>query len=281
MIIAKNPIITNIKKIFSSVKNENIPNKIVEDFDYFIQNGFIKKYKEPIEHGCRKNILIGERFLKLFNSSYPRLHSNSALEFKILKIKDNPRYQKILPKIVEIADKYFNKELSSIRIKMYKHYFTNLNSFETLSLKINTLKKLIQKYNCADCGERAEILQYNLLSNGIKAHKITMEVKNKSLLKRFNNDMNNHSFVVIGMKDGAILTNPKTWGNKAVIVDAWSKICLPAKDALQYFETLLNFNPNQNIIKYKTINKINIEKLFKAKKAENNKPFSNLISDFS
>ena len=44
-----------------------------------------------------------------------------------------------------------------------------------------------------------------------------------------------HAAILLGAKEKAEISNPKTWGNKAVIVDPWNKFVLPARDAMDYY----------------------------------------------
>ena len=52
-----------------------------------------------------------------------------------------------------------------------------------------------------------------------------------------------HCFSIFGLKRGANLLKPKTWGTDAVVVDGWSGSVLPAKEALQEFKQTFGFDP--------------------------------------
>lgn len=79
----------------------------------------------------------------------------------------------------------------------------------------------------------------------------------KALLEKTNGS---HTFLVTGLKEGADYKNPKTWGNKAIVVDPWSNIIMNANDAIEHFKETLNFNPNSHKIRFYNADSLNVEK---------------------
>ena len=47
------------------------------------------------------------------------------------------------------------------------------------------------------------------------------------------------------MSPSAEITDPKTWGNEAVVTDPWSNIVLGARDALDYFRKIFGIDSEQ------------------------------------
>lgn len=57
------------------------------------------------------------------------------------------------------------------------------------------------------------------------------------------------------MKQGAKISNPKTWGDDAVLVDTWSNQAEPASIGLKYLQEMFVFNPKTEYIEYIDPNK--------------------------
>lgn len=60
----------------------------------------------------------------------------------------------------------------------------------------------------------------------------------------------NHAFVVVDMAKGAKPSNPKTWGSKAVIVDAWTGQSKPAHEMILEYESIFDIDKKTEALKF-------------------------------
>ena len=96
--------------------------------------------------------------------------------------------------------------------------------------------------NAANCGEQATLLQDVFLKNGKEAHLVGIYFYNNNNTSAAEDDVINHGFVVSGLRADADITDPKTWGNEAVVTDPWSNVVLGAREALEYFRMMFGID---------------------------------------
>lgn len=90
-----------------------------------------------------------------------------------------------------------------------------------------------EQMGCGNCGEQSAIA-YVYLAEQVK-------LKNLDLMHRVNAD---HAFVVIGRKNGSLVSDYKTWGDKAVICDPWAESVYPCQDIpIKMYNYTDNFAP--------------------------------------
>lgn len=83
-----------------------------------------------------------------------------------------------------------------------------------------------------NCGESASLAKLGLEINGIKAKKVSLEgYKGKNVRTPLD-----HSFVIVNMAEDAEISNYKTFGKKAYVVDLWDGFVDYVDNAFKRFE---------------------------------------------
>lgn len=186
----------------------------------------------------RPKKLLGEAVLREFKNEMGYLKSSTYLGYRIVK------NESILPIKLE-------ENLLSKCIKLHKDIYDSFIVNDCLSSKFNSLdefneqlvRNIKRKGNKANCWEDMMIIYTKLLKKGETPLNLSIDVFDR-----------NHFTTVFGLKKGAKLEKPSTWGSKAMIVDAWfgNGFVKPAKEALKEIELILcvgRKNPQQ--VKYK------------------------------
>lgn len=200
-------------------------------------------------HSKKPVIRLGEQVIREFNNEFPKIKSSSALGIKILNNQDNPRVQHILP------------DLNRVRNIQLRDFFSMSDNieFETLDVFMKSTANLIKKNKLANCAEMAELIQYNLLKKGVKCHIIRLRVVDKTTGKVLRKDSFQHYFVVLNLNEAAKsekskfrYKDPKSWGNKAVIVDPWNNCgCDFAFNMIQKYERIFKVDKDNEILRFK------------------------------
>ncbi len=79
-----------------------------------------------------------------------------------------------------------------------------------------------------NCGEHAAVAFKHLTKNHPQLR-----------IEQIADIANDHVFVVIDRNPNSEINNPKTWGDTAIICDAWARKCFPAKDLDNELEKIL------------------------------------------
>lgn len=190
--------------------------------------------KSETPNELEDNINIGKNSLNTFNEQYPNLKSGTFNEdlFSFLKeyAKDETKLKELkslakentsISQLVEYLENYSNKQ----DIKSFKHNAKQL-----------TKDKAKGDANIKDCLDRAQIIQKNLQSKGINCRIGGLGHRN---FKR-----PEHAFAVIGLPDNADMSNPSTWGENAVIIDAWAGKVFKYADGIEYYSQFLRYDNN-------------------------------------
>jgi len=197
--------------------------------------------------GLKENLRLGEGVYKNFKKDFPVVRSNTFVDAKISEHLGSDKFKKLIPKLKHLEYKYGNG-VSTERKQRRGNNFS-------IPEYINNLRNVLAEKKYANCGEQAQIIQYQLFQKGEKPHIISMLFKYECL----GVNMNDHTFTVFGLKKGAELDNPKTWGNHAVVVDPWANIVMKSSDAIEYFKTKFLFKPERHVIQYELSDLINVE----------------------
>lgn len=187
--------------------------------------------------------LLGEKVLREFHNEMGFVKSNTKIGLVRMKLENSGilnRYGNFSKKLREKEQKLRNEIYDSFIAKdIFNERFQNIEVFEE-----KLVKNIKGKGNKANCWEDMMIVFAKLLKKGQNPY--NFEIRIHAQL----NDFANHFTTVFGLKEGADLTNPKTWGTKAVIVDAWANIAEPAITALEKIKTTLLAGRKLNCIEY-------------------------------
>lgn len=192
---------------------------------------------------------MGEKVVKAITQKYDGYQSSSKIAMKIDYPVKNKRFTQ------EFKIKLYNlclnthKKLLTLRGQMglphcgYNYY-------------ISHLKKCLAAYKVANCGELSNLTQAELINKGKTAYKLGFQIVPNEGEKAVNRTCDDHTFVVFGLKENADFSNPKTWGNKAVIVDTWGNVVAKADSAIRQFQTQFNLNPKVEHLEFSDSNLI-------------------------
>lgn len=196
-------------------------------------------------YGLKKNIEIGRKVLSEINNEFNRpMHSHTMVDAKILAHQDDPKFSKVVEKLKTLSQKQMAEHAEILAQRKY-------SSTGSLDETITRVYEDTKKYGYADCNERALVTYEKLSKKGLPAFNLNMIVENANQNGSNSAPIKNHIFSIFDVKKGAKISDPKTWGNNAVVVDWWSNTVMGFKDAEEYFKKVLNFNPEKEKISYK------------------------------
>lgn len=188
--------------------------------------------------GLKENLKIGEKVLKNFQQDFPSISSGTYLRLKILQHDDidSPVIDRLI-----VARRKCDKNIRSLRVLKAEN-----KPYLSVETYIDKLKSLIAVNKTANCNEIADLMQYDLINRGVQDSHISMLwVFNENPDRVFD-----HLFPVFGLKPGARLIDPETWGNNAVIIDGWLKFVKPAKEGLDYILQTFGFKPKTSELRF-------------------------------
>lgn len=189
---------------------------------------------------------LGETVLREFKQEMSSLKSSTDLLYRIDSLQDrgvirsNSRLSK---KIHEKANRMHGEILDPfLRDYIWDNKFLNYQDFRQ-----QLVENIKSKGNMANCWEDMMLIYTKLLEKGEKPHLLEI------IVNKANGCRSKHSTTVFGLKENADITNPKTWGTKAVIVDAWVNVVEPAFDFLEKMKTKLLETDKLLSVEYSTM----------------------------
>lgn len=188
----------------------------------------------------KQNLRIAEQILREFKQEYPYLRSQSFVKNKISSYIENPRFNVLYERLNKIEERN-NKMVSVLRENLCAPNFKTEDDYFLLE------KRLLKESGAANCDECADMIEFTLKKRKIKNKTIGQKV---TVHYRYGCDEDPdkaHCFNLIGLKPGADLQKPKTWGNNAVIIDGWKNIYGKALDMLEYYKDLFMILPKDTI----------------------------------
>lgn len=236
--------------------------------------------------GLKQDIEVSRQIVSGFHKELGRPKSNTFVEAKIYQHIDDEKYTDISIKLTYVKDKY-SRQIFRLReelknwLKMTQYTNSCLLKMDlvktrpviTLDEYMKKVKELVSKVGAANCEEYSDIVQYDHLKKGINANVVGVCVYSKYGDKF----LRNHSFCVRSLAQGAEVNNPSSWGDKAIVADAWlgTGVVDKAKDTLvgtvkngeilhrEYREgglsqilKFIGFNPDKEKLRYFNCNKI-------------------------
>lgn len=202
-----------------------------------LERNLKKLYIQPT---LKSNLRIGEKVLKEIRQEFPFLRSATFVHAKIEKLKINPNFEKIKVQSNRLESRY-NEGVFVTRSQLSE----DMDCFEF----VRKSKEVYESQNFANCGENSFLAFVGLYKHDQKPTVLTLEVQ-KRFLGIFYIKMpdKNHQFPIFGLKKGAKISNPATWGEKAVVVDPWVNIVMPAKEALEYLKDFLGVKEGNRVV---------------------------------
>lgn len=175
-----------------------------------------------------QNLYNGERILREFKSEYPYIKSNTRYNVLIDKHRDNEKFAGILPMLRA------QSQISGLTVMQIRNIYNSSRE------KINTLKNVVKYTKVANCQEQTFLIHDKCKNAGIPAINVRLNFEQKNGF----DTTKNHAFTVIGMKKNADVSDPKTWGKNAVIIDAWSNMVKRVHEGIDIIKETFRFDPN-------------------------------------
>lgn len=198
--------------------------------------------------GVKENIKIGKDTIKALRTEIGKPQSSTYLDTKIMQQYHNPNKDHFVYRLKDLSKAWEEKMQS-----MYDKYFEYQdNPPEDL---IPRLKEMVKKYKMANCDIQSLITKDELEKRGENAHIFCIDIIEKPIKFLFFKITDvkilkcNHMFTMIGLDEKFIPNKPETWGENAVMVDAWSERVLAGKEAFQWLKKFFKFNPEKEEIK--------------------------------
>jgi|GEM_PF-4765258 len=192
--------------------------------------------------GLKENLRLGEQVLKDFKREYPNVKSNVLVDVKASAHEDDPRYQKLLPRLRKVESVYA-KGVNEYRKKRLLTPYSSVDDY------VRELKTDFSAGGFANCQARAVVIESELHKRGVTPCNIGVEFPDSRT--GFVRSSKSHVFTVFGLKKDARTKEPGTWGQEAVIVDAWAGIVMPAREAIDYYKILFRHSPAQEDVKFR------------------------------
>ncbi len=178
----------------------------------------------------RENKIAGEKVLRDLRQDFGYLQSGTRLQQKVFSHTFPPKYIHLLRPIADRGSA-LNRELyGSERRGIFQ------GTHNSLDEAVEAIGKLVKKLGIANCGEYSILVQHALEKRGLDPQNFKMIVDSLG----GPDPSPDHFATVIGLKKGARLDSPKTWGNQAVVVDAWSGISMEARAAIDHYLKILS-----------------------------------------
>lgn len=214
------------------------------------QNKISVKSNELSFTGLNENVRLARQEIRAFHQEFGYPRSDSFIKLRIYKHQNDIKYAEIIEKLKmktkEYADKFVNDYLIELFTAKAKCEISKQEYY-------NELGKITKKYNFANCEQQAELLCNRLNEKGNRAKVVNFFISTKN--KKQRRECGSHSFVILDMKQGAKISDPKTWGEDAVLADTWSNQVAPASMGLKYLQEMFVFNPKTEYIEYIDPNK--------------------------
>ena len=169
----------------------------------------------------KQNLEAGRRELAKFKRILPYAPSSTRIQTQIIRHENSPRFQTIIPRLDKLSEKYDRLEDN----------FCLSSSWDSSADVIRDIKN----NKVGNCGAMNDAMELMMLEDGLDAHAISLAITNKSdggLKER----VGDHLFAVLGLREDADFSDIKTWGNSAVIVDAWSNTVMAAREGMDYIK---------------------------------------------
>lgn len=119
---------------------------------------------------------------------------------------------------------------------------------------MKAMKEKISKHKVANCGEMAFISQQLLELKGKKTDVVSFNIIEKFSHRERNKGVDDHTVLIMNLREKANVNDPQTWGREAIIVDPWFGIARRANLALRQIKDLMNFNPKMEYIVFEKVN---------------------------
>lgn len=197
---------------------------------------------------------VGESVLRELRKELGHIESGTRLSYRRQSLEKTQKLSPSSPFSIRLSKK--EDEINKIcydDFLLKKVKSEKFNSFDDFIFQLKANVK--SKGNKGNCWEHMMFVYDKLVKCGETPYNIEIIVEDGEGFFR------NHFTTVFGLKKGAKLNDPKTWGSKAMMVDAWDKMVVPAKEGIGRFITkMAGGEKNYEIVYYPILNPVKIKK---------------------
>lgn len=198
--------------------------------------------------GFQEDLKLSEDIVKDIRRMH--IQSDTYLDLRIAQREiaaqqGDKRSLKILPKLCKLNQEIYSRTLQ-FRDALYGKKLANEEKFQNYDEFASILKKYMVKGKVANCAEQAYLAQAKLKSHNKDSKAIYAHIHDKRTDDyRINGQ---HVFLVLGLDKNAKISEPKTWGTNAIIVDPWSGLVKRANQGLKTIKDLFIFDSQKEYI---------------------------------
>lgn len=204
-------------------------------------NCFVNSKNKYSFGSLKENMRIGEDALKSFKKEYPYIKSNTFVTMKLNQHIESDLYKNLNKKLMKL------KFIYDFGVGINREYQRKNARYGSI---YSIVKKAIAQRKYGNCGEESVLLVNDFKKWKEPPQMCFMEINNKKTGKC----LGNHIFPVIGIKKNVDKSNPKRWGNEAVVVDPWLNVVMKSRDAIEYFKTQFCFDSKEEMASFTEIN---------------------------
>ena len=168
----------------------------------------------------------GLKVLREAQNAYGRTQSDTYLSAKAKQHQNDEKFAEIVAKLKNKSKKYEEKIYATPTFGQMPPLMVNYGFYKP--------KDSALMGNCNHC---AEAVQKLFGKRDIPSLNLVIDLYDSN-----KKPIGNHVFTLTNFPDGMVPTNPKTWGENAIITDMWSSFSMKLKDAMRYYENMFGAN---------------------------------------
>lgn len=222
-------------------------------------------YSSKVSFGSVKpSLRLGEEVVREFKREFPNINSPSLTAIRAYTLNNRLKNEDLIKRLNKKSMSDYDYFTEKVRNNVY---FTGVDSC------VKTLIDFLKKFNILNCGEINLIAQQRILKKGVKADMAAFSIKNKLPLdkSRHGRLCGDHDFIVLNLAKDAKINEPESWGNKAVIVDAFFNRVGLAADMLEEYKQKFRLDEDLEKFEFKGKNMFDVVKYLEDQKALVNK----------
>ncbi|MGD9580245.1 MAG: hypothetical protein AB7V50_02640 [Vampirovibrionia bacterium] len=220
-----------------------------------LNNIHFKGFQEDVKNAEEVNKEIHRMNLRSNTHIDRRRFERKLARKEGINVTENRFFYKYLD---EVSDRLW-EILNPIR-KTLKRMARNDEPYEDY---MKTMIEMTNRHKVGNCGEMAAIAQYLLAKRGISSDMVDIDIYNKKTNKPRKKGLNDHTFLVLNLREKASIDLPQTWGRESIIVDPWFGIVRRSNLALRQINKLLHVNLDKEFIVFEKSNYGNIVDSYK------------------
>lgn len=181
-----------------------------------------------------------------FKKDFGEIKSATYVAEQYKQAKHSGAPEEVLDSLSETRKEY-SKKVKEMRKNVYSVRYDSFDDY------IKSLKSYVKENGSyMNCNECADLMLYKLRKQGVKATNVCIFTVNKNGERTSGTE---HVFTVAGLRDNADIKNPDTWGNNAIICDAWAGICEKADEGIKFYKDFFAPDKGRNCFGFEYCNR--------------------------